>query len=723
MVKSVVDVGKTIYEAIDTIASYHAMCEMRDGTVDILNAIATDSENPWDLRLAASECIKHFNVGYEKALDSILNSEQVLSDAIIKKSVEILFEEAWRALIKAIPGATFVMAFAKGYRVLSNEIFKMDDTCKTYYQFCAAVELEEAVHRVMENMKNDFRENYDIQKASLYMRSVELYENIVLKGYDYTIDMLEIKATAPATKWADWLDHEYGECMELIEGAEIAKGNKRSLYTQYEDWVKNDYKKKYFSNYDSIADALNDQTTTYADSVSFTQTREIYEGDSGYIFDYIQKTYQPEKSIEYQKCYFTADNKDVFTIDQYGAFIADMAGQVTLTYDKGGELENSITITVHDKDDIEPHNYYEDFEYRIEKNRWNEGYKAIIVDYKGTRKDVLIPNSINGYSVEEIDFAPYPDITELSSITIPASVSFIQANDFDICTQLTRIIVNENNKTYSSQDGVLFNKDKSELIYCPVGKIGAYTIPANVNKIRSSAFSGCAGLTCISIPDSVTYIGFAAFSGCTGLMNITIPDSVKIISDYLFKDCTGLSRIKIPDSVTSIDGYAFENCTNLTNVTIGNGVESIGSSAFQCCRSLTSITIPDSVTKTDGRVFLYCDNLEKVKIGNGITNLGLLCIANKNLKEIIIGDGIKYIGRDQFNGCSNLESVTIGKNVESIGYEAFYECTSLESITIPDNVTTIEDYAFYGCSNLKFLTIGDGVTNVGILAFGDCNGL
>ena len=122
------------------------------------------------------------------------------------------------------------------------------------------------------------------------------------------------------------------------------------------------------------------------------------------------------------------------------------------------------------------------------------------------------------------------------------------------------------------------------------------TIPNSVTGIGDYAFYGCSGLTSITIPNSVTSIGGWAFWGCKGLTSITIPNSVTSIGKHAFCDCDGLTSITIPNSVTSIRWEAFKYCSGLTSITIPNSVTSIGSQAFWGCDALKSIRIPKSVT-------------------------------------------------------------------------------------------------------------------------------
>ena len=120
----------------------------------------------------------------------------------------------------------------------------------------------------------------------------------------------------------------------------------------------------------------------------------------------------------------------------------------------------------------------------------------------------------------------------------------------------------------------------------------------------------------ITIPNNIKKIGSYAFSDCTNLKNVTIGNSVKRIEDGAFYNCSGLTSITIPDSVTSIRSSAFQGCTGLTNVTIGNSVTGIGSDAFYGCTSLTNITIPTNSVKFIGRyVFGGCTSLTEITFG------------------------------------------------------------------------------------------------------------
>ena len=148
-----------------------------------------------------------------------------------------------------------------------------------------------------------------------------------------------------------------------------------------------------------------------------------------------------------------------------------------------------------------------------------------------------------GNSVLNIMAGAFFRCSSLTSVTIPDSVTNIDIGAFVGCSSLTSIEVGKNNAEYSSEDEVLFSKNKTELIRFPAGKNGHYTIPDNVTSIADTAFYHCSRLTRVTIPDSVTSIGYRAFKNCVSLTSVTIPDSVISIHDSAFEGCTSLKRI------------------------------------------------------------------------------------------------------------------------------------------------------------------------------------
>ena len=359
----------------------------------------------------------------------------------------------------------------------------------------------------------------------------------------------------------------------------------------------------------------------------------------------------------------------------------------------------------------------------------------------------------------------------LTSVTIPDSVTSIGKSAFYNCSSLMNINVSENNQNYSSINGILYDKMKTNIIHVPRAVLGDIVIPSGVTSIEKEAFSGCTNLTSVTISDSVTSIGKSAFEGCNGLTSITIPDSVTSIGERAFYYCNSLTSITIPNGVTSIEPSTFYYCSSLASIAIPNGVTSIGYDAFSYCDSLTSITIPNSVTSMGYNVFngtkLYViNNNSDIEVTFSDKNYGLISnytqlIVDKNgnktyragttdFELIDTADGfrfvkvngkyrlIAYIGKEEtatlpldingyeyeiYCGIGGLRNVVIPDGVTSINDHAFQNCWSLESITIPDSVTSIGYSAFNGCIRLKNVTIPGSVTSMGGMTFYGCSSL
>ncbi len=341
---------------------------------------------------------------------------------------------------------------------------------------------------------------------------------------------------------------------------------------------------------------------------------------------------------------------------------------------------------------------------------------------------VTIPGSVTSIGDGAFEFCD-----GLTSITIPDSVTSISEEAFSGCDGLTVISVDKNNKSYTSEDGVLFDKNKTTLITYPGGKKGSYTIPDSVTSIGNYAFAYCKGLTDITIPGSVTSIGDGAFFNCDGLTSVTIPDSVTSIGSWTFAGCTGLTNVMIPDSVISIGEDAFEGCTGLTSVTIPDSVISIDNHAFDGCTGLTNVTIGKVVTSIGDGAFEFCDELTVISVDKNNKSYtsedGVLFDKNKTTLIAYPGGkkgtysipySVTSIGAFAFSCCTGLTSVTIPDSVTEIGYSAFQYCYGLTNVTIPDSVTSIGDWAFEGCTGLTSVTIPESVTSIGDCAFGGC---
>ena len=148
--------------------------------------------------------------------------------------------------------------------------------------------------------------------------------------------------------------------------------------------------------------------------------------------------------------------------------------------------------------------------------------------------ELVIPNTIDGNPVTSIGIFAFDRCTNLKSITIPDSVTSIGRYAFENCTSLTTIEVGAENGNYADLNGVLFNKEKTDLLAYPGGKVGNYTIPDGVTSIVRYAFFGCTSLTSITIPDSVTSIGDATFRNCWSLTSITFMGAAPTVGANAF---------------------------------------------------------------------------------------------------------------------------------------------------------------------------------------------
>ncbi len=371
------------------------------------------------------------------------------------------------------------------------------------------------------------------------------------------------------------------------------------------------------------------------------------------------------------------------------------------------------------------------------------------------------------------------DCDSLTTLHLPATVSSIRYSALSACDHLQEITVDENNQTYISQDGILYNKGMQKLIVYPAGKEDlAYTMPESVigafpyaftgvrfleevvfaptsTAVSSSVFQDAGSIVTVTLPETITYIDSYAFYGCTALQNINIPSGVTKINKEAFRNCKALTTIALPDLLTTIGDYAFSGCSALEQVSLNpeSCLQKIGEYAFNCCTMLKEIRIPDAVSEIKEGTFSACYSLARVIFSDKceleiIGNSAFVCTA---LTSIHIPDSVHTIGALAFADplqiakvlmsfvtltgnenplsdieyTSSLKSVTFGtaSQLKNIGAEAFYKCVSLTDFAIPSGVTSINKSTFAGCSALSEFVIPETVTSIAEKSFADCTSL
>ncbi len=338
-------------------------------------------------------------------------------------------------------------------------------------------------------------------------------------------------------------------------------------------------------------------------------------------------------------------------------------------------------------------------------------------------------------NVTSIEDSAFFGCFELSgSFVIPASVTSVGLGAFSSCSALKGFTVDSGNNSFSSLNGVLFNKTQTTLLICPGGKSGTYNIPSTVSAIGPVAFWACTGLTgSLIIPSSVISIGEEAFYLCTGFKgSLTIPSSVTSIGSGAFKFCTGLSgSLIISDSLASINESTFEMCTGFTgSLTIPSSVTSIGQNAFSGCSGFTgTLAIASSVTTIYTGAFEGCSGFTgSLNIPASLNSIGSSAFYNDSgfNGTLTINSKLANIGDYTFYNCSGFTGLlNLPVSVISIGKEALFNCKGFTgSLNLPALVTSVDYNAFFGCYGFSgTLTISSSISYIGDEAFGQCYGL
>ena len=384
--------------------------------------------------------------------------------------------------------------------------------------------------------------------------------------------------------------------------------------------------------------------------------------------------------------------------------------------------------------------------------------------------NVIIPES-----VKKISWGAFYGCENVTSITIPNSDIYITEGAFMRCYNLAEIIVDEENKNYSSENGVLFNKDKTNLICYPASKTGAYTIPNTVISIGYSAFSYCNGLTSITIPESVLSIGKYAFENCENLKKIvsyaTHETGIPTVGENAFK-------MYLKNSIPSIDKIYSISCTVIvpcaeaqnykdsdwgkySNLTFAEDFlyEFTAKPNHPEMGSVEILKMPDcsnkwatvKATPNEGYVFVMWDDKSTNEENSNVRVSGdRHCVAyfapadadiniipkdyntsfwyyNGDTKTLHVdGHGELMIEADYMWGDlpkTEVEHVFIEDGFTYIDASTFQNFTALKDVRLPETLKKVGSTAFNGCESLESVVIPEGVREIEFAAFNGCSSM
>ncbi len=388
-------------------------------------------------------------------------------------------------------------------------------------------------------------------------------------------------------------------------------------------------------------------------------------------------------------------------------------------------------------------------------------------------KSITIPNSVT-----EIGREAFYACDSLKNVTIPESVESIGDSAFGNCYRLEAINVSSQNVSFASEDGVLYNKDKTLLICYPVNKLDtSFVVPEGVQTIGKYAFFNNRKLQSIEISEGVTKILNNAFEHTFSLADVTIPKSLTRVDSEAFQDCIGMENvyisdiaawcgitygsgqsnpltrakdlyignelagdIVIPEGVESIADYAFSG-TSITSVTFPKSLKKLGKSAFSSCYNLKNIVIPEGITTIPANAFQYCQ-FEGVTIPDSVTQIERnafysckiddvsYCGTAEEWSKINIASGndvltksLRYETKDIVTENGIKYRVSVNNEAEVMAYTGEDTAVVIPAFVDGYPVKVIKAKAFYDNDIIESLVISEGIEHIEEMAFASCSNL
>ena len=400
----------------------------------------------------------------------------------------------------------------------------------------------------------------------------------------------------------------------------------------------------------------------------------------------------------------------------------------------------------------------------------NDDYASAIASDTAGR--VSIPAIVGSLPVTTIGKYAFCTCSNVTAITIPASVKHVAAGAFNGCKSLEKISVASGNTAYKIENGLLLTADGKRIVAAP-RQIETVAIPAGVEYIDDYAFFGCGKITDVAIPEGVAGIGSKAFFGCKSLVRVSLPstfdDFYRISQDWgcwveedqSWNEETGEYDYKLAwegdewweDHPQTEDEAYYPEAD-------GDFMPTDYNAAFGYCESLRSIEVAAAnkryksvggilSRKEDSAIVCFPGGLKTAEIKSPVATVGARAFyGNVSLESLVIGESVKYVDSEAFLGCASLTNVVFkrkkaGDRIYFCDYGHFARCTSLERISLPDGIMnhvvygvggkgweelTFEDHSypqipssmFQHCHELKDVKLPDTLEGICEYAFASC---
>ena len=367
--------------------------------------------------------------------------------------------------------------------------------------------------------------------------------------------------------------------------------------------------------------------------------------------------------------------------------------------------------------------------------------KNVAQYYSGT---INIPETIiydgNKYTVRKVGSYAFNCQNELQSIYIPRTVTEVEphaaikaeklnrvnvadeselvnigAEAFKWCTGLKRFTFDGTSLKMNSIDKAAFREctalerftwmgnttvktiGHSAFYDCPALEKVLWNGKSELKTIQDYAFFKCISLNNFEMPNTTLSVGNSSFRYNASLTNIHLSNSLNYIDEYAYGEC-GFSQITLPESLANIQAGAFINNDFLQEIILPERLQGLGSAAFENNSKLESVTFHTAIeTMTIGNnAFNQCPILNKVYITNmnsfaqtnfnnakanpANTSQHIYDANGKEIINVVLPKGTKYINNNAFNGCAFIESIEMPATMDHVNDDIFVGCSALKDV-------------------------------------------